>query len=129
VAQPFQLQVRGVIQLQPFCGGSSMRAISDLDILTAYVQRMQDVFAVVGATVGSPFLVPFGTLTKANFVALHCMNQQGSAEARITTALGTDQIIPFSGGWILLWMPSAGEEITAIKLIGTADIEVLLAGS
>lgn len=130
MAQPFMLQVRGVIQLQPFAAipaGPSQRAIGDIDILASYSQRMADSPSIINATSLAPYVVPFGTVTKANFVAIRQVS--GALYGKLTTANETDQIVRFAGGWLIVWVPNAGEEITAVKLIGTGDAETFIAGN
>lgn len=81
---------------------------------------------IVNATDLSPFVIPFETIVKVRAMAIKVVGG-GSVRVKVSTAFGTDQVIPVSG--ILLWhCPNAGDEITSIKLIGTADIEYVIAG-
>lgn len=81
--------------------------------------------SIVNATLMSPFVLPFETITKCRCFALSVVS--GAMTVLITTAAGTDQAYPVSGLW--LWFsPQPGTEITSIKLVGTADVQYFLAG-
>jgi hypothetical protein len=81
---------------------------------------------VVGATDLAPFVVAFDSVLKARFICLRVTNGS-SIKVLITSPSGTDQAIKVSSIWI--WhSPNPGDEITAIKLVGTADIEIMIAG-
>jgi hypothetical protein len=80
---------------------------------------------VVGATSGSPFVVPMGSVATARAVLIRVVNG-ASITAVITSAAGTSKINVSS---LFLWSsPNPGDEITAISLVGTADVRVLIAG-
>lgn len=82
--------------------------------------------AIVGATDAVPYVVAFDSVSKARFLAIRVVNG-ASIKALLTSPSGTDQAIKVAS--LLLWhSPNAGDEITAIKLVGTADIELMIAG-
>jgi hypothetical protein len=82
--------------------------------------------SVVGATDLSPYVFPMDSVAKARAIGMRVING-ASIKALLTSPVGTDQAI--STGSLLLWhSPNPGDEITAIKLVGTADIEILIAG-
>lgn len=78
-----------------------------------------------GATDGAPFILPFETITKVRVIVMRVRG--GTIRLKLTSAAGTDQVIPVSE--LLVWTsPNAGDEVTAIKIVGTADVEYILAG-
>jgi hypothetical protein len=82
--------------------------------------------SVVGATDLSPYTVALDSITKARFLGVRVINGS-SIKMLLTSPSGTDQALKVSS--MLLWhSPNSGDEITAIKLVGTADIELLIAG-
>jgi hypothetical protein len=81
--------------------------------------------SIVGATSGSPFILALETIVKVRMLAFRVRG--GSLEIRITSAKGTDQAFACSD--IFVWhAPFAGDELTAIKCIGTADLEYVISG-
>ena len=82
--------------------------------------------AINGATLLVPYTVAMDSVAKARFLGLRVVNG-ASIQVLLTTPAGTDQAINVSS--LLLWhSPNSGDEITAIKLVGTADIELMIAG-
>jgi hypothetical protein len=65
-------------------------------------------------------------ISSVHFVALRV--QAGSLEVRYTTGLGADQLIPISD-FIVLSNPVSGSQLTALSARGTADFEIIVAGS
>ena len=81
---------------------------------------------VVGATDISPFVVSMDSVVRARFLVLRVVNG-ASIKLLFTSSVGTDQKLDVSS--MFLWhSPNSGDEITAIKLVGTADIELMIAG-
>jgi hypothetical protein len=129
VAQTFQLIQTGVIQAQPAqstVGGQSLQEVGSLDIVTSYTKRIAGVPSIVGASDAVPYVLPFDTMTACRYVWLHVLS--GAAKVKITTATETDQIIRV-GSTLILHAPNPGEELTAIKVVGTCDLEYFLAGT
>ena len=82
--------------------------------------------AVVAATDAVPYVVSLDSIAKVRFLGLRVVNGS-SIKALLTSPSGTDQALKTSS--LLLWhSPNSGDEITAIKLVGTADIEIMIAG-
>lgn len=83
--------------------------------------------SVVGATDGAPFLFAFETITRVRAFAVKARG--GGGKLKLTSALGTLQILPLGSDAMLLWFdPTPGDELTAIAFVGTADLEYVIAG-
>lgn len=81
--------------------------------------------AIVGATDGSPFVLSLETITKVRVIVMRVRG--GSLKLKLTSAAGSLQSILCSD--LFLWhAPNSGDEITGIQLVGTADLEYVLAG-
>lgn len=78
----------------------------------------------INSTDGSPFSIPFETITKVRFFAIRA---RSTIKMLLTSPAGTDQITRISG--LYIWQsPVDGDQLTAIKLVGNADVEYILAG-
>ena len=96
------------------------------DFQGTYSASKSSRLAIVNATDASPYVVALDSITKIRFLALRVING-ASIKALLTSPSGSDQAIKTSS--LLLWhSPTSGDEITTIKLVGTADIELMLAG-
>jgi hypothetical protein len=127
VAQTFELQVTGAVQASPFAslsGGQSLQDFLTFNVRKAYNGRSADVSSIA-ATDGSPYTLPLGTIAKVRFLGIHVL--AGALKALLTNPSETDQVVRF-GDWLFLHCPNPGEELTAIKLVGTADFEYFVAG-
>jgi len=81
---------------------------------------------IIAATDAVPYTIPLETITKVKCIALRTPNGS-TIKMVITSAVGTNQAFNVSG--LFLWTGmNSGDEITAIKLVGTADIEYVIAG-
>jgi hypothetical protein len=72
----------------------------------------------VNLGVDSPVSVPFGGVTSAHIVIMRAVG--GKVKARITSADGTNQAVPFDTYWILM---SESVPLTAIDLTRTPGTE------
>ena len=82
--------------------------------------------AVVGATDLAPLVVSLDTIAKVRVLALRVLNG-ASIKVLLTSPKGIDQA--FSTGDMFLWSSrNSGDEITGIKLVGTADVEIVIGG-
>lgn len=98
----------------------------DLGFARPY-QKSVSASVSVSATALSPFSINLNGLVSVNLLALKILDGQ-SLKVLVTSAAGTDQAVQVSGLW--LWhSPVAGDVMTAVKLVGTADVEYLIAGS
>lgn len=127
MAIPFQLQVVGSVSAIPFPGGpaegQSLQEFVNLGQITNPTQRSAGVRSLISA-VDEP--LDFGSVTAGTFLTLRVLS--GSLSMKVTTPLATDQVIP-CGGQVLLYTPNPGQQMTAIKLTGTADFQFVLAGN
>jgi hypothetical protein len=77
----------------------------------------------------SPYVLPQSVVPSARLIALRVISS-ATVKVKITTVAGTDQAFNVSGpeGLFILTANTVGDEVTAIKLVGVADIEYLIAG-
>lgn len=75
----------------------------------------------------APFVPPLGAVTKVRAFALRAVEGE-SLVVKLTSAAGTDQALPVSGV-LVVRVANTGDELTAIKVVGTGRIEYLLAGN
>ena len=107
-------------------GSPCLQEILNTSFSATYQSSKSGRPGIVGATDLVPFDLDFETINKVRAVAIRVVGG-GSVRVKITTAYGTDQVIPVSG--LLLWhCPNAGDEITSIKIVGNADLEYVIAG-
>ena len=129
MAQASTIWHSGAVTRQPvssFPGGPSLSDMLNTSFQGTYGATKSSALSIVGATLGSPFLLDMDSVVKARFLGIRVLNGP-SIQLLITSPSGTDQSIKTSS--LLLWhSPNSGDEITAIKLVGTADIEILIAG-
>ncbi len=84
--------------------------------------------ASINGTTGSPFLPNLGQqITAIRVFAVRAVDGQ-SLVVKLTSGAGTDQVIPVSD-LLLIRAQNAGDQLTAIKIIGQGRIEYLLAGN
>ena len=81
--------------------------------------------SIINATAGTPFVVPFETIAKVRLLCLRV--RSGHIELSLTTALGALQRFPVSD-LFMTHNPYPGDEITAIQIVGTGDVEYVLSG-
>jgi hypothetical protein len=130
VAIPAQVTHTGSVSATPtagsgFSGVPSLQDILNTSFSATYQVRKGAAPSVVGATDLLPFVLPFETITKARMFALRVAS--GSLKMLLTSAAGADQLLRVSS--LFMWhAPNPGDELTAIKLVGTADIEYILCG-
>lgn len=80
---------------------------------------------VINATDLVPYAIPFETITKVRVFALKV--RSGSITVKMTSSAGVNQALNISD-ILLMHLPNAGSELTAINLVGTADLEYSIAG-
>lgn len=88
----------------------------------------QNYAAAFGANmpISGTFIPALGTITKVRAIAVRAIDGQ-SLVVKLTSVAGTDQALPVSG-LLVLQAQNAGDEYTAIKVVGSGRIEYLLAG-
>jgi hypothetical protein len=128
VSQAATLWHSGALTGQPV-GSPCGPTLSDTmrtDFQGIYGASKSSRIAVVAATDIAPYTVTLDTIAKVRLLALRVVNG-ASIKVLFTSASGSDQAIKVSS--LMLWhSPNAGDELTAIKLVGTADIEIMIAG-
>ena len=129
MAQASTIWHSGAVTRQPvssFPGGPSLSDMLNTSFQGTYGATKASPLSIVGATDLLPFIVSLDSIVKARFLGIRVLNGP-SIKVLLTSPSGTDQAIKVSS--LLLWhSPNSGDEITAIKLVGTADIEILIAG-
>ncbi len=127
MAIPFSLTITGSVTAVPYPGtpapGQSLQSFMNLGMQSNPTQRSEGVRSLIAAV---DVDLDFGSVTKATFLALKVLS--GALSMKITTPLGTDQIVP-AGDQYLLSTPNPGQEMTAVKLSGTGDFQFILAGN
>jgi hypothetical protein len=127
VAQPVTILHQGALTEQPFCGHSSgsLTDIADTSFRGTYQASATMRVSVVAATDAIPFVLSTNGIAKIR--ALSVKAQAGATiKTLLTSAAGVDQAI--SSTALLIHSPNSGSQITAIKFVGTADLEIVVAG-
>jgi len=127
MSQPSTIGINGAVVASP--ANTAQFAPSLQEMLSISCERTYSYksgnSATVNNLIGSPYVVPLGSVTKVRFLALRVIG--AALQVLVTSASGTDQTFKVSDLW--LWhSPNEGDQLTAIKLVGTADIEYVLAG-
>jgi hypothetical protein len=119
--------LNGAVSIAPLPCGSSQGIGDVLNLsLVATYQASKAAPLSIASTEGTPTVVALDSIVRVRFIALK-VNSYSSVQMIVTSAAGATQRIPVSG--LFVWYaPNAGDEITAISLVGTADVELLLAG-
>ena len=128
MAQAVTIWHTGAVSGQPIAcpGGPSLSDTLNTSFSGTYSSAKSSRLSVIGATDFAPYVFSMDSVVKARFIGMRILNGP-SIKVLLTSTSGTDQAIKVSS--LLLWnSPNAGDEITAIKLVGTADIEILIAG-
>lgn len=107
-------------------GSPSLQEISNTSFQVTTGSSKSARPSIINATYLSPFVLSLDTITKVQ--VLYVRVRSGSIKMLLTSAAGTDQAFRVSDMFMINPIAS-GDEITAIKFVGTADIEVFLAGS
>lgn len=129
MAQSVTIWHSGAVTGQPLAvpGGPSLSDMMNTSFSNTYTASQSSRLSVVGATDSVPFVVALGSVVKVHFLGLRVINGS-SIKVLLTSPSGTDQALKTSS--LLLWhSPNSGDEFTAIKLVGTADIELLIVGN
>lgn len=128
MAQSTVVQVSGAIAAQPAAGAlftASLQEFLSLSTTATYGAAKGGAISVNSTDI-APFVVPLEGIVKGRMIGIGIISGQ-TVKVLLTTALGTDQAIPVSDK-LFLHMPSAGDEYTALKIVGVADIQYFLAG-
>lgn len=127
MANPATIQHNGALSASPSTGAaaaSTLNEVINTTFLATYSARKSGSISVAGATDAVPFVLALETIVKVRLLVLKVST---SMVAKVTSAKGADQAIPNSS-LLLLHIPAAGDELTAIKFVGTFDLEYVIAG-
>lgn len=81
---------------------------------------------LVNSTDMAPLAINLG-VTVAHLFVIKILGEAASIKVKFTSAVGTDQLLNVSGLWV--WhSPSTGDGITALSLVGSGEVEFLVAG-
>jgi len=100
----------------------SLTPVLNLGSSRSYPNHREGSTPLVNAT---DFLLAAG-ITAVRFLALRVIGG-GSLLVKLTSAAGTDQAFRVSD-LLIIGAPNTGDEITAIKLTGSGDVEYIVAG-
>lgn len=106
-------------------GVGELSSVLSLAFAAIYAQVDSGSFSFLGTNL-APYVMNPGGVTKVRLLAVRAIDGQ-TLQALLTSSLGTDQVVPFSG-LLLVHCPAAGTELTAVKLLGSGRIEYLVAG-
>jgi hypothetical protein len=84
---------------------------------------------IVGATGSNPSVtLELGSITKVRVIVAVVVGN--SVQLKLTSAAGTDQLVPLSaGGLFMMFLPTLGDELTAIKVVGDGStVSYIVAG-
>ncbi len=123
---PARINVTGIATGSPASSSAPNSLGDQLDLGT---QQTYQVTASgrpsVNSTDMSPFVLGLQTIVKVFFIACRI---RGSLKILLTSENGDDQVIPCSD--MFVWSaPQSNNAITAIKFVGTADLEFFIAGN
>ena len=127
---PVTLTVSGKASLAPSVSSSTTPSgtggMSGTIVSRTYLKgKTRHGVDIVGATDGSPFVVEFEDITSVRYFLLRVSS--GTIKVRLTSAVAALQEFNVSDKFEI-HNPVAGDEFTAIALVGTACVEYMLAG-
>lgn len=127
MATPVTVSHSGALRASPAASPSTLMEIVQTSFEATYQGSKSSHPTISGATDGSPFVVGLDGVAKVRVFALRV--NSGSLKVKVTSAVGTDQAINVGSNGLMLWhSPYVGDEVTAIKLVGTGDCDIVLAG-
>lgn len=115
-----QFTLSGSYTAVPMGGAASLDPSFDAPLNEALVLQAKQ-YLPVHLTVDTPVAVPYGTVTNAHIVVLKAAG--GKVKARLTSADGSQQIVPFDG---VLIVRSDSVPITAIDLIRLPATDIIV---
>lgn len=129
MGQPALVTVTGAVTVTPVTGGSP-GSPSLTDTLQIYTQAAYGSWKsgrpnVANPLIGSPFTVPLEGIAKVRFLAF-----KTALPMKLLLSSpngGADQVVPVSDE-LVIHAPGAGDEMTAIKVVGTGDVSYVIAG-
>lgn len=110
----------------PLTDSSALMQSIDLAFQATYDGVIGGALAINGTT-GSPYVPALGSIVAARAIAIRAVDGQ-SLVVKLTSGAGADQAIPVSD-LLLVRAQNAGDQFTAIKVIGQGRIELLIGGN
>jgi hypothetical protein len=128
VAFPATIAHNGAIQGSPAASSSgipSLLEILNTSFLGTYGASKGARVGIIGATTMSPYVIPLETIVRVRVFGMRVRG--GTMTVNVDSPVGAAQLFPASD-ITLMHLPFSGSELTAIRLIGTADVEYIIAG-
>ena len=99
----------------------------DTSFAAVYASQINNQQDIVGAT-STPVTLQLGNVAKVRVLIARCTGN--SVVLKLTSAKGTEQAVPLSGGGIVvLHLPVLGDELTAVKVTGDGStVSYFIAG-
>lgn len=130
MAQNEYVRVNGAVIAGPVVsppGGPSLQEVASLAISASYGSSKSARPSIVNATMVSPYAIPLDTITKVRLLFVRVVSGNSIKLLLTSPSGGADQVVPVSDQ-ALLHCPNPGDEFTAVKIVGSADLNVFLAG-
>jgi hypothetical protein len=128
MSQMVTVALNGAVQAGPANASTTSPSLLDtlsIATLRTYGYKSANSTTINNPSAGTPFVIPLAAITKVRFCLIRVTG--ASVQVLVTSAAGTDQTFKVSDE--LVWSsPNEGDQLTAIKLVGVADIEYLIAG-
>lgn len=125
MAQPVTVAVTGAISAAPStpAAQATLQSVKPFFLQRTYSYRLDQNLTINSPV--SPVEISLGSITKVRFVALTVIGS--SVQLLVTSGAGTDQTVKVSE-FFLFSAPSEGDQLTAIKIQGVSDVEMILLG-
>lgn len=117
----------GSVQTDPNKPTDNVGLIQSIDL--AFRQTYAGVTGgglTIDSTDIAPFVPALGAIAAVRALAIRAVDGQ-SLVVKLTSAVGVDQAVPVSD-LLLVRAQNTGDQLTAIKVVGTGRIELLIAG-
>ena len=126
MAQPINVTLNGSVSAAPASSSSISPSLSDTIMIgfsRTYAYRV-----AVSESVNAPSVaatIQLGSITKVRTIVMRVIG--ASLTVQLTSPAGADQA--FKTGDLFVWhSPNEGDQFTAVKLLGVADVEMLILG-
>jgi hypothetical protein len=125
---PAIIKHTGIAVSQLSASGQFAEGPFETSFTATYAAHKSSELDVVGATLGSPLVIPLENVVKVRALLLRCTGN--TVTLLLTSSAGTDQKINLSsGGLHVFHAPTVGDEFTAIKLVGNGStVAYMIAG-
>lgn len=124
----YALTMAGTIGSDPTKVTDAAALIQAIDLaFQAVYDGVQGGALTINGTNLAPFIPSLGSIAKVRAIAIRAVDGQ-SLVVKLSSAAGIDQAIPVSD-LLLLRAQNVGDEISAIKIVGSGRVELLIAGN